>query len=115
MWEYKYGFFLDKQIEEIRVYMQKQIYFLLLYVDKKTCEKYKDVDVNKAFESILTWFDGLNEILFYPTELVKVIALLEEAKKEYNKSDFEFKKYRKLILEAGSEVLNIKEVKNAIT
>lgn len=110
MWKYKYGGFKDAQMDDVKLHMRKQIYFLLLYVDKKTCDDYKGVDVEKAFTNILNWFDGLNEILFYPPKLVKVISLLEEARKEYRSDNFEFTKYRKLILDAGSEVMNIEEV-----
>ena len=110
MWKYKYGGCVDGQVSEIKTYMQKQIYYLLLYVDKKTCDEYKGVDVDKAFVNILYWFDGLNEILSYPKELVKVVALLEEARKEYSSEGFEYSKYRKLILDAGSEVMKIQEV-----
>lgn len=115
MWVYKYGKFKNKQISEIKAYMRKQIYFLLLYVDPNTCEKYKHVDVDKAFVSVLYWFDGLNEILFYPSALVKVISLLEEARKEYQSENFHFDVYRKLVLDAGNEVLNIQEVDHAVS
>ena len=111
MWKYKYGDFEDGQIDEAKKRMRKQIYFLLLYVDPATRDEYAHVDVEKAFTGILRQFDGLNEILFYPPALVKIISLLEEAKKEYLSSDFRFDVYRKLVLDAGNEVLNIEEVK----
>lgn len=109
MVNHKYGTFSKEQIKETKIRMQKQIFFLLLCVDEKTKEEYVNVDVNEAFINLLTWFGGLNEILSYPTELVRVISLLEEARQELNREDFEFSKYRKLILDAGSEVMKIKE------
>lgn len=105
---YKYGEFTDNQISVTKEKMRKQIYFLLLCVEKK--DEYLEIDVNKAFDGLLLKFGGLNSILNFPPELVKVISLLEAALIEYNKSDFQFSKYRKLILDAGNEVLNIKEV-----
>jgi len=85
MWEHKYGTFSDDQETVTKKYMQKQIYFLLLYVDDKTNDAYNGVDVDKAFENVLSWFGGLNEVLFCPAPLVRVIALLEAARMEYNK------------------------------
>lgn len=110
MWRYKYGEFDDNQIAATKKQMRKQIYFLLLCVDPETREEYTNIDVNKAFDSLLRKFGGLNEILLFPPELVKVISLLESALIEYNSDSFSFAVYRKLILDAGSEVLNIKEV-----
>lgn len=110
MWPYRDGCFSAEQIDEAKVYMRKQIYFLLLYVDPKLHEEYKDVDVNKAFDSILTWFSGLNVALNYPKALVRVISLLEAARTEYGRKGFSFEKYRKLVLDAGNEVLKIEEV-----
>lgn len=111
MWSYKYGNFSDEQMENVKIKMQKQIYFLLLYVDKNTMNQYKNVDVKLAFANIFNWFDGLNSLLNEPPELVKVISLLESALIEYSSEDFKFSRYRKLLLDAGNEVLKIKEVK----
>lgn len=109
MRRYKYGEFDNNQIAITKQQMRKQIYFLLLCVDPETKCEYKDIDVNKAFDSLLRKFGGLNEILLRPAELVKIISLLEAALIEYNSEDFKFAVYRKLILDAGSEVLKIKE------
>lgn len=111
MWSYKYGDFSDNQVKDTKEYMRKQIFFLLLYVDEKTKDNYKKVNVTDAFENILTWFGGLNSLLDYPQELVRVMSLLEAAKEHYTCEDFDFAKYRKLVLDAGAEVMKIKEVK----
>lgn len=113
MWNYKFGQFEEQQIDKVKKYMQKQIYFLLLYVDDATKEKYKNVNIEDAFNNILTWFGGLNDILLRPAELVRVMALLEAALLEYQSAEFNFGKYRKLILDAGSEVMKITEVQDA--
>lgn len=107
---YKYGEFTDNQIAITKQKMRKQIYFLLLCVDPKTKDEYKNIDINQAFDSLLRRFGGFNELLSYPPELVKVMSLLEAALMELNNPDFSFNSYRKLVLDAGSEVLNIKEV-----
>ena len=107
---YKYGEFTQKQMSETKEKLRKQIYFLLLLVDPKTKENYCDVDVNAAYSNILYKLSGLNSILGEPQELVCIISLLESALIEYNSQDFDFKIYRKLVLDAGAKVLEIKEV-----
>ena len=107
---YKYGSFTQSQIAQTKEKMRKQIFFLLLIVDPKTSIEYENVDVKKAFENVLRTFGGLNELLNYPQELVKIMSLLEAARLEYLSEDFKFQTYRKIILDAGNEVLNIKEV-----
>lgn len=112
--KHKYGDFVPSQISSTKKKIQKSIFFLLLCVDPKTKDQYSGIDVDDAFRDILYKISGLNEILFHPAELVTVISLLEAALVEYNKIDFRFPVYRKLILDAGAEVLKIGEVdKNA--
>ena len=107
---YKYGEFTDNQIRQTKVYMRKQIFFLLLIVDPQTKDNYPNVDVDEAFSSLLRKFGGLNDILLCPPELVRVVSILEAALKEYHSEDFAYARYRKLILDAGAEVLKIEEV-----
>lgn len=113
--QHKYGSFEQSQIAEVKQEMRKRIFYFILIADPETCDQYKDVDVEAAFNNELHWLGGLNEILFYPPELVRVIGLLEAALHEYKTPtwrDVPFRKslYRKLVLDAGSEVLKIKEV-----
>lgn len=110
MIKHKYGQFSTEQMHEMKEGLRKRIFFLLLLVDKKTANEYKGVDVEKTFESLLTEFGGLNEILGYPAEIVSVLSLVNAARLEYESSDFSWQRYRKLILDAGSEVEKIKEV-----
>lgn len=111
MWQHKYGEFDYKQMDDVKKYIRKQIYFLLLYVDPNTKDEYPNVDVESAFINLQTKLGGMNELLFYPTELVVVLSLLERALIEFKNPEFSFGVYRKLILDAGNEVLKIKEVK----
>lgn len=90
--------------------MRKQIFFLLLIVDPVKAEEYDNVDVNEAIQNVLFEFGGLNDLLNYPQELVDVLSLIDAAYLEYNKPNFCWAKYRKLILDAGNKVLKIKEV-----
>ena len=108
--KHKYGEFSSQQIKQTKQSIRKSIFFLLLYVDPKTKQEYEDVNVNKAFDGLLHRLGGMNDILLYPPELVTVISLLQEAWIEFNKEDFDFGVYRKLILDAGAETDKIKEV-----
>ena len=108
--KYSYGDFTEKQIAKTKEKMRKQIFFLLLIVDPTTSEEYENVDVNDAFQNVLNTFGGLNDLLNYPQEFVDVMSLLNAAFLEYKKNNFNWNIYRKLILDAGSTVLKIKEV-----
>lgn len=107
---YKYGEFSNNQIYTTKQHIRKRIFFLLLIVDPNTRDDYLNVDIEEAFNSELLKLGGLNSILQEPPELVTVLSLLEAALLEYKKEDFSFAKYRKLVLDAGNEVLKIKEV-----
>lgn len=107
---YKYGEFSNNQITEVKQNLRKHIFFLLLIADPKTKDEYLNIDVISTFDSELTKLGGMNSLLFEPPELVKIMSLLEAALIEYKKDNFNFNKYRKLILDAGNEVLKIKEV-----
>ena len=109
MMNYKYGECPAEQIQSLKTQMRKRIFFLLLCVDKDTEEQYKNIDVASAIENLIVEFNGLNELLKYPPELLRVMSLLLAAKQEYGRKEFSFAEYRRLILGAGAEVLKIKE------
>lgn len=105
----KYGYYSSTQISSIKKSIQKSIFYLLLYVDPQTRDQYPDIDVNKAFQSLQFRINGLNSILLEPPELVATMGYLESAQQILN-SDFDFINYRKLILDAGAEIMKVKEV-----
>ena len=107
---YKYGEFSEKQLSDSAYDLRKNIYFLLLLVDRNTKDQYEGVDVDKAFADLFRKLSGLNELLSYPKELVTVNALLEAAMTEYHNPEFQWGVYRKLILDAGNEVIKVKGV-----
>ena len=113
MYPHKYGEFADMQIDEIKKKKKKRISFLLLVAeDLEAKTKFPEVDLKQANTTLLWRISGLNELLGEPTELVTVLSLLEEAKNSI-KPDFDFAKYRKLILDAGAEVMKIQSAKIA--
>ena len=108
--KHKYGNFTETQMLLTKQSIRKQIFFLLLCADPKTKNDYTHVDVSEAFRGLLYKLDGLNSILGEPQELVDTISLLEEALIKYNESEFNFRTYRRLVLNAGALIDTIKEV-----
>lgn len=102
--------FSENQIAKYKEKMRKQIFFLLLIVDPKTKDNYKDANVEEAYDNVLRTFGGFNELMNCPMEMVTILSMLTAARQELHKSDFKFSVYRKLVLDAGCEVLKIKEV-----
>ena len=90
--------------------LRSSIFFLLLCVDRKTAWEYEGIDVNKSVNGLLLKIGGMNGLLMNPPELVTVLSLLQAAMTEYNNPEFNFKTYRKLILDAGAEVDKLGEV-----
>lgn len=104
MVNHKYGKFSDMQVSEIKEILRKRIFFLLVVAEDNS--KFPKVNLPLAHTTLMWKISGLNELLGEPTELVTVLSLLEEALNNL-KTDFDFAKYRKLILDAGAEVLKI--------
>ena len=52
---------------------------------------------------------GAGDLLLEPPEVLVVMNLLEAALTMYNSEDFDWKVYRKLILDAGSKIMEVKE------
>lgn len=106
-----YGHFDNEQFEEYKVKLHKELFWLLLYKDPKTEMKYTNINYDKYFSGLMKKIDGLNELLFYPVEIVSIMSLLQAAYKETKKFIFDYPTYRKLILDAHSLVDKInKEV-----
>ncbi len=111
MIQHKYGQFEGEQVHLTKEKLRKKIYFLLLIADPNTADNY-DVDVTAAFKNVQHVLDGYNSLVGYPKEVVTVASLLEKALLNYQEN-FDFQLYRKLVLDAGREIMNIKEVNDA--
>ena len=104
-----YGEFSENQIAQTKKSLRGSIFFLLLCVDPKTSWEYQDVDVNQCFNGLLLKIGGLNELLLKQPEIVTTMSLLQAALMEFNNPEFNFKTYRKLILDAGAEIEKLRE------
>lgn len=95
-----YGEFNPEQFEEYKVKLHKELFWLLLYKDPKTASQYEYVDFDKYFDGLMRRINGLNTLLSYPVEIVSIMTLLEAAKAETKLDEFNYKVYRKLVLDA---------------
>ena len=99
-----YGHFSDEQMVNYKEKLHKDLFWLLLYKDPKTKEEFANVNFDKYFNGLMRRIDGLNELLFYPTEIVTMMSLLEAALIETRKKDFDYLAYRKLVLDAHAQI-----------
>ena len=99
-----YGYFKDEQMDDYKVKLHKELFWLLIYKDPKTKDEYPNVDFNKYFDGLMKRINGLNKLLFYPTEIVAIMSTLEAAFIESKKENFDYQEYRKLVLDAHSLV-----------
>lgn len=107
---HKYGEFADMQISEIKKVLRGRIFFLLLVAEDEVKfgkTKFPEINLEQASTTLSWRISGLNKLLGEPVEIVTLLSLLEEAKQIIYEETFNFEKYRKLILDAGAEVMKI--------
>ena len=104
-----YGSFDDEQVERYKEKLHKDIHWLLIYKDPKLKEQYETIDYEKYFTYLMKKIDGLNELLFYPVEIINLMSILEASFIETKKESFDFMSFRKLIFDAQSIVNKINE------
>lgn len=107
--KYKYGKYSSAQMHSTKLSIRRSIFYLLLYADPETKDKYKDIDVAKAIRNLQYKLNGLNRLLFEPPELVLTMSILETVLEEYTSESYDWRKYRKLVLDAGAEIMKIRE------
>ena len=105
----KYWKFDDLQIENYKKILHKELFWLLLYKDPKTCVEYQYVDYDKYYDGLMKQLCGLNELLLHPVQIIKLMSLLEAAHMETQEEEFDYQSYRKLILDAHSIVDKLTE------
>ena len=109
MYTTKYGSYSPTSIHSTKESIHKQIYFLLLCVDPATRDQFENIDVEDAFHNLQYRLNGLQNILLCPLELIETMSLLEAALIEYQSDCFNWKVFRKLMLDAGSEIMRMRE------
>ena len=91
--EHKYGTYPSFQFEDYKKRLHSKVHWLLIYAE----EKYDKLD--EYFPKLQLFLNGLNEMINYPTQLVEIMNLVESARIEYNKEEYNFRIYRKMILD----------------
>lgn len=106
---HKYGNFSDEQVQYFREQLHKKIHWLILYKDPNVCDKYKYVEYDKYFITLMKEIDALNQLLCYPVPIIELTCLLQAAFMETRNKEFDYPTYRKLILDAHNLVDKICE------
>lgn len=106
-----YGQFNNEQFEKHKEKLHKELFWLLLYKDPETKDNYNNVDFEKYMVNLMKRIDGLNELLFFPPEIITIMSLLQAALQESRKENFDYSVYRKMILDAHALVDKIKEAR----
>lgn len=104
--ETKYGEITTEQFEEYRKQLHGMIHWLLVYREKN----YEDLD--SYFSSVLFRINGFNSVLNYPSNMLTLLTTLESARLENQNPNFDYKKYRKAILDAHSIIDKIGKTEN---
>lgn len=94
----------DDQVAKQKKSLHSALFWLLLYKDPETSDKYKYVDVDKYIDSLMRRIGGMNELFGRPSEIVTLLSVLQAIKDENLKSEFDYHMYRKLVLDAHSLV-----------
>ena len=104
----KYGIFKESQIEYYQEKLRKKIFWLVLYTDKNTKADFDEIDVVKYHEDLLFEISRYNELLLYPEDFVEIINALESALYILKSDRFNFRKYKKLVFDAGALLKRMK-------
>lgn len=108
----EYGSFNDAQVEEYIRSLHKKVHWLLIYKDPEVKDQYPNANYDKYFEFLMKEMNGCNVLFRYPVAMVQVMSMLEAARLETQQADFDFKSYRKLILDAQNLIDKIGQERN---
>lgn len=97
-----YGALSEEQFEEYKKQMHKKVHFLLQKMDSKVEDKFPEVKYDQYYKNLMFKFVGLNKLLGEPKVMVDLLTTLEASYVEVQKDEFDFKTFRKLILDAHS-------------
>lgn len=97
-----YGNVNAEQLEDYRTKLHKKLFWLLIYKDPNLQDEYQHVDFDRYFATLMKELNGLNEILLNPSGLVEILTTLQAAYNETTNIHFDYKEYRKFVLDAHS-------------
>lgn len=91
--DYKYGVYPSKQFKDYKKRLHSLIHWLLIYAEENSSI------LDSYFEKVQFKLDGLNELINYPPQLVEIMNLIEAARLEFHKENYNHELYRKTILD----------------
>lgn len=94
------GEFTSTQFEQYKEKLHDKMFWLLLYKDPKTKDQFANVDFNRYFENLMRELTALNHLLMEPPSMIELLSVLQAAYEESNSADFDYKEYRKFVLDA---------------
>ena len=105
---FEYGECTVHQVEFYKTKLKKKIFWLIIYTDPNTNEPYKDFDVKKFHKNLIEEFSSFNSMFDFPDDFLEIVNCLNEAFDILESDNFDFQKYRKLVLDAGALVKSMK-------
>ncbi len=105
---HKYGVFTSNQIEYYQEKLRKKLFWLILYTDEETKDEFKNVDVLKYHKDLLFEISSYNALLLYPENFTEIINSLETALGVLESNHFNFKRYKRLVFDAGAKLQQLK-------
>ncbi len=97
--EFKHGFFPQKQFDDYKKQLHSKIHWLLIYKDPSFSPRYDYIDVNAYIDDLVLFLSGLNELLCYSYAVIMILTSLESMKILLQQENFNFYKFRKLVLD----------------
>lgn len=101
----KYGAFTDASVDDYKIKLHKKIFWLLLYKDPATADEYTHVDFERYFTGVMKQLNGLESmVLSDGGQLIELMSLLQAAYDETLQPQFNYRAYRKLVLDAEAAI-----------
>lgn len=104
--KFKYGEFSDKQISCFSSHLHSMIHWLLVYAEEG------DKSLPNYFEKLQIKLAGINNLFDTNGDMVQLMALIESAKLIYVTEPFDWRQYRKMILDAHSVIDHFEDSEN---
>lgn len=104
-----YGGLSDEQFIKWIDQLHRKIFWLLIYKDPCNGDKYIHVDYEKYFESVMDNLAGMNKLISGSEVMLELMTMLEASHIETQKTDYDFRRFRKYILDSEALVDKLKE------
>lgn len=101
---HQYGNFTKNQVFNYVKKIHSMIHWMLIYKDPCFGEKYSHVSFDIYFDSVMSQISGFGYLIGNPPVIVNILSTLESAYLESKKETYDYKKFRKLILDAQTLV-----------